>query len=157
MKNILHILCASLITLTAIIPSGLVLCEKDGRIAIEFESGEACSCDVQGKDMADKFCCDDIQCHEDETVTSLCHEEKQLSANDCSDTKIEAFDALKYFSNSIKAPVKTLKISTFFEQAELLSKVTYGLNAAMDFGEPEKLSEIVNQPLTLKKTSVFII
>lgn len=157
MKNILHIFFSLLITLAAIIPSGLVLCEKNGRVSIEFESGEACSCDVQSIDMADKFCCEDIECHEDERVTSLCHEEKQLQAEDCSDTKIEAFDALKYFSNSIKAPVKTLKASDFFEYSDLINTVTYGLNTPIDVGEFANSKEIPNQALTLKKTSVFLI
>ena len=157
MKNILHTLCALLITTASIIPSGLVICEKNGNVAIEFETGEACSCDEQLIDMADKFCCEDSDCHEDESVTEQCHEENQLSKNDCSDTKIEVFDALKHFPNAFKAPVKVFKISTFFEHSELLSKMTYGLNTPMDFGEFIDIHDIPNQPLTLKRTSVFII
>lgn len=157
MKNILHIFSALLITLATIVPSGLVLCEKDGKVSIEFKSGEVCSCDEQSIDMADKFCCEDTECHEDEVITSACHEENQISENDCSDTQIEVFDALKYFSNSIKAPVKNFKASPFFEQTDLISKVTYGLNTAMDYGAFTVRENIPNQSLTLKKTSVFII
>ncbi len=157
MKNFIHIISAFLITLTAVIPSGLVLCEKDGEVSIEFENGKACSCNEQGIDMAEKFCCDDKQCHEDEQVTETCHEENHLLSNDCSDTKIEAFDSLKYFSNSVKAPVKIFKPSDFFEYSDLLCKSSFDFKSLSDHSENIKEHRIPNQPLTLKKTSVFII
>ena len=157
MKNFLHILSALLITMSAVIPNGLVLCEKNGSVTIEFESGEACSCDEQRIDLADKFCCEDVDCHEDETVTSVCHEENQLKANNCSDTKIESFDALKYFSHSIKVPVKTFKASDYLEYSETIANVTYGLNASVDFDKLTANHEIPKESLTLKKASVFII
>lgn len=157
MKSILHIFSAILITFAAVIPSGLVVCEKNGQVSLEFKSGEACSCDEQSIDMEDKFCCEDIECHEDENVTEQCHDENQFSANDCSDTKIEALDALKYFSNSLKVPVKTFKTSEFFAYSDFLNTVVYGLNTPIDVGKTFTLIEIPRQALTIKKTTVFLI
>lgn len=157
MKNILHIFFALLITLAAVIPSGLVVCEKNGSISIEFESGEICSCNKQSQDMAEKFCCEDTQCHENETVTSKCHEENELSSDDCNDTRIENFDALKYFSNSLKIPVKTFKDSDFFKSVNLITSLPFDTYLTGFNCEVPDHPQIKNRALTLKETTVFII
>ena len=157
MKNFLHIFFALLITLAAVIPSGLVVCEKDGNISIEFESGEICSCDTHSRDMAEKFCCEDTQCHENESVTMQCHDENELSSGDCNDTKIENFDALKYFSQNIKIPVKIFIGSDFFKNADLIPALTFETNSISSFSDFLESPQIQNQTLTIKETTVFII
>ncbi|MCM8538362.1 MAG: hypothetical protein NE334_20635 [Lentisphaeraceae bacterium] len=113
MNFIANIILISTIAFTAIIPDGLVLCEKNGRISLEFENGQICSCEESVADLIEKICCEDTECHENPTVTDDCHEKNIIDKNDCQDTELNFPKIVKSFEKNLKASTKPLIQNTF--------------------------------------------
>lgn len=106
MNFLANIILISTIAFAAIIPDGLVLCEKNGRISLEFENGLACSCEESVADLIEKICCEETECHENQIVTDDCHEKNIIDKNDCQDTELNTPNIVKSFEKTLKAPKK---------------------------------------------------
>ncbi|MCH2206905.1 MAG: hypothetical protein MK132_13685 [Lentisphaerales bacterium] len=158
MKFLTHIAIILSISLAAVLPNSMVLCEKDGSISIEFKQGDSCSCSGIIADLIEKFCCEKVECHEDEQITNLCHDELQMTGSDCQDTKFDIADFVKAPDHSTKAPVKTLAKSSYFSGDFAATIIIDGLFKPVDVGKshyiPENLS---TSPLLTHRTSVLII
>ncbi|MCM8531873.1 MAG: hypothetical protein NE330_11980 [Lentisphaeraceae bacterium] len=113
MNFLANILLISTIAFAAIIPDGLVLCEKNGRISLEFESGEMCSCEDSVADLIEKICCEETECHENPTVTDDCHEQNIIDKNDCQDTELNTPTIVKSFEKGLKASTKAALQNSF--------------------------------------------
>ncbi|MCM8534292.1 MAG: hypothetical protein NE330_24220 [Lentisphaeraceae bacterium] len=159
MIKLIYIYFAILVTASAVIPNNaLVTCKKeDGSIFIEFKSGERCACDNERiLDEKDKNCCDVTECHDDEEITADCHEENQITSGDCHDTEIEFVESINAVRNNsilLQKTIKFLPVSFIVQPISVRSLIK-----PFDVGKYyASESEIINQALLQKKTTVFII
>ena len=159
MSKIIYILFALLVTASAVIPNdSIVTCKKeDGSVTIEFKNGDVCACDaIRIVDEKNKNCCEIIACHDDEKVTADCHEENQISSGGCDDTEIEFIENINTVRNNsflLQKIIKFLPVSFVVQPISVRSLIK-----PFDVGKYyASESEIINQALLQKKTTVFII
>jgi len=159
MKKLFYTLFVFVITASAVIPKdAVVTCKKeDGSISVEFKSGESCSCDEERiVDFQNKNCCDITECHDDEEITADCHKKNKISSGDCDDTELIFVDVVNAFDRNISIFTKCF-IGYIYLNFVAPSSV-HGLIKPVDVGKYSfNNSEIINQSLLLKKTTVFII
>ena len=159
MIKIFYIFFLLLVTASAVMPKdAVVTCKKeDGSVTIEFKSGESCSCDEERiSDLLKKNCCDITECHNNEKITSDCHDKNQINSGDCDDTELQFIDVLNTFNrNNIYLTTNSINFLTFTFAAPSSLR---GLIKPVDVGKYSlNNSEIINQSLLFKKTTVFII
>jgi hypothetical protein len=157
MKSISYSLLILSICLAALLPNGMVLCKKNGSIAVEFEQGESCSCSDIITDLIEKFCCDEDACHENETVTDNCHSQ-QISNGNCQDTKFDVPTLIRSANDSFTPPIRLFEESNYFSGHEFYSSLILGLHKPIDVGKfytnPLRSS---NSPLSTQRTIVLTI
>ena len=158
MKIFTHILILFIIASSAILPKTMVVCERESGISIEFEQGEACSCISEQIDLLEKVCCNDQECHENDLVTSDCHDQNQIKAGNCQDTKFELIDIISPYEKLVKIPTKILISSTFFNNHIFFKSTTLGLCTPIDVGKINNSHlRLLDQAIFFKSTVVFLV
>ena len=155
MNSLFNIFSACLIFLSALIPTGLVVCEKnDGSISFELKKGDSCSCEVLVVDLTEKDCCADEACHEDESVTSKCHE---MQSQDCNDREIKSFELINYQQASLKKAVKLYFSSLFLVNESCPQSLVFRLHTSSDMSSRNSTASLAQQVLLFKKSVVFLV